>query len=123
MTYTPCVASTFGFHTAETFPIMTYVYDKQDIYSEKNSGMQRWDHNMYNIIGYIPVVGLISCAAHLIIPLFLDENDPLHGRPTAFKVATYMRGLVEGLGLGGIYLFPRSASHRLPTLDPISILD
>ncbi len=87
--------STFGFHTRYTMP--------GEYYDEEYSGAGTV--NVLNMLGYMPVLGLIPCVCRLILPL-CDETSSMHNEPTEVKIANYIRGFFEGLGLGALYLIP-----------------
>lgn len=84
---------TFGFHTQDTLP----THSARDFDAT-------W-HNVLNLMGYIPVFSFVPCVARLINPL-CDRLAPVHQAPTSVKIAVYMRGFFEGLGLGALYLIP-----------------
>lgn len=93
MTIEPSVFSTFGFHNQATLP----THPSRDFDAT-------W-HNVLNVLGYIPVFSFVPCVARLIYPL-CDRLAPVHQGPTSVKIAVYVRGFLEGLGLGSLYLIP-----------------
>ncbi len=117
---------TFGFHTKYTCPIRTrkivlkiapderHLWDGERIKSLKASrlAMQlKWSAeealvvNLLNIAGYIPFVGLIPFAVRVLMPL-IDENSSMWLEPTDVTMAHFVRGTLEGLGVGIVYLIP-----------------
>jgi hypothetical protein len=120
------VLSTFGFHTTNTIPernrtvvlgitegvtgLEAQVANIRDTYSRRYLPIKynRSDAialNGLNILGYFPVLGLIPCGLRLIAPLS-NQDNAMHHEPTAVKAAHYVRGLIEGLGLGAAYVIP-----------------
>ena len=86
------VSSTFGFHTNSTVP-----GNPDPILIEA------FNMNARNILGYIPVLGLIPFYSRCVSPMC---SDNVSSKPTSVKIAEFVRGLFEGLGLGIIYLIP-----------------
>src|SRR5687768_3337486 len=92
------VGGFFGFHTCHTVPI-------EKAYLEENAKADALGWNILNGIGYIPLVGLIPFAIRVVRPL-TDDTCFIHAEPTAVRVAFYVRGIFEGLGLGLLFLIP-----------------
>lgn len=122
-TYHPFnLQSLFGFHTNQTYPQksrretvtlidhqnytndakITIAEDKLKI--EFDSKTYAVAINIFNLIGYIPLLGLIPCYFRLIKPL--TQIYRLHFEHTAMIIHYFIRGALEGLGLGIVYLIP-----------------
>lgn len=92
------VESTFGFHTRNTVPGPYEFNGSKNL--EKLASADAIFLNCFQILGYIPVLGLIPCAIRLIGA----QKDP--SEPPEVKTAHAVRGVFEGLGLGILYLIP-----------------
>jgi hypothetical protein len=97
-----CIASSVGFHNKTTIPLT-----KEERKAANDAIVrQRIDEVFFlNILGYFPVFGLAPCIVRLLSPL-CDKKDALHKLPTAKKIAEYVRGGLEGLGVGFIFILP-----------------
>ncbi len=105
--------STFGFHSGNTVPLQhrknVWVWPtgnndgervesaKEKALSEAADRCEAIFRNLYNILGYLPGIGIII----LLIRLHCSQNDP-----KSAKTAHYVRGAFEALGLGACYLLP-----------------
>lgn len=108
------VEGTFGFHTRKTVPernrkvtIQTTEIDyaKRRCSESYRTSSDAIAINALNILGYIPVLGLIPCAARLIYPL-CNKDSAMHYESPDVKIAEYIRGFFEGIGLGILFLIP-----------------
>lgn len=117
--------STFGFHTAHTYPernrTMLGSIDPEDqksdeeriqAYKNKRFAMQLKKSkegatalNILNTVGYIPVLGLIPCSLRLIEPLMNNKHSMWY-EPLEVRTSHFIRGGAEGIGVGILYLIP-----------------
>ena len=107
------VMNSFGFHTVNTIPgthgwlegrdcCTKKIYTYSDLDAAQTVAIS-W--NVLQILGYIPVLGLIPCAVRLIGPL-ANKDANMHNEPADVKRAHYLRGAFEGLCLGAVYIIP-----------------
>jgi hypothetical protein len=82
------LSSTFGFHTADTFPRKTEHGTSPAVIS-----------NIFNVIGYCPGAGVALGALRIYGAIKVDA-------PTSIKIANVIRGILEILGLGLLYFTP-----------------
>ncbi|MCI5052470.1 MAG: hypothetical protein MRY21_04970 [Simkaniaceae bacterium] len=104
------VQSTFGFHTRKTLPSRKreFLISKKGDRDKVLNDLPVKDCyilNGLNILGYIPVLGLISARERLYRPLS-DAHHPMHVEPKNVKISLYVRGVFETVGLGSVYLVP-----------------
>ena len=91
MTIQSTVLSTFGYHGANTIP------------GEPLADAE--PRNAFNIMGYFPIVGLFPCVYRLTQP-HCDIIFSMKDLPENVQIAYRIRGILEGLGIGSIYIIP-----------------
>jgi len=115
--------NTFGFHIPQTTPHQSRMCSFLKIHQDGDSNdraqiesasarlinlqqNEAYLNNIFKVLGYVPLAGLIPCMAQLIVPLIIEKNCGEHSELTVIKIAEYMRGAASGLGIGCIYILP-----------------